>query len=504
MILKKYKTEFTMALIAVCVLSFMVFFNNINRHIRIKEMKIYLQESNRKDNNLDHIGLVMKYRLHKRLYEEKISQDSADMIEVRVNSILSEKPIDSSISLARYRYVAVPSLYIINFFRNIIGKDPIRDIEENKSYLNLEIAYYYERNKCYDKALQIYNTALEEESYDRSNIAAILLHQGFCHAVIGNYKEAKEKYNAVIKDYGDEDVAMTAVILLRFLEGFRSEILRITKGEKDSVVKGEKLYKLIAYKESLGVLERIEEDVDPSEKSRVKLFKARCMEELAEKEKAVNIYQEIIAEDRDSEYAKLANRRIFVTGMLAYNGSGLKELAVKNNEFLKDDVFTKLADEAADISRDEDDKGKLKKNEYFKDSLNIMVEEMPVLDEKKVKRFDMSAAKAEEKPAVIAKTEKKPEREVVKTPEKEQVKEAVKITEKKPEKTPGKEPEKMLIAPDKKPEKKKSVRTTIETLDGSSFVGTIVDEDDTTLTIKTMLGRIKIEKSRIDKQEDME
>ncbi len=460
MILKAYKMEFMLTLVTVGVLSCVVLLNDINRHIRIKEMKIYLQKSNTEDNSLDHIGLVMKYRLHKRIYENQISQGNADVIELRVNSILSEKAIEQKISLDQYHYLAMPSLYIINFFRFIIGKNPIRDMEEDKSYLFLEIAYYYERNKCYEKSLEIYDIALNEESYDRNNTAAIFLHQGFCHSILGNYKEAKERYSTVIKDYSDEDVAITAIILLRYLEGFRSEIVRIVKEEKNSIVKGEKLYKLIAYKESLEVLKKVEKEADPSEKSRIKFFKAKCLEELAEKEKAMNIYQEIILEDRKSEYAKLANRRIFITGSLAHNGSNLKELAIQNNKFLKDKIFSKLVDEAAKISQAEDDKGKLRKNKYFQESLNLVEEERPVLDEKKVKHYDMSAIKIEEKP--------KEKREI-----------------------------------EKRPGKKKLDRVTIETIDGNVFIGSIEKESDGAVTIRTAVGRVNIEKNRIKKRENL-
>jgi hypothetical protein len=49
----------------------------------MREVKLFLQRSNRSDNSIDHIGLVMKYRLHKDLYENRISNDDLNIAEVK-------------------------------------------------------------------------------------------------------------------------------------------------------------------------------------------------------------------------------------------------------------------------------------------------------------------------------------------------------------------------------------------------------------------------------------
>lgn len=450
-----YKNEILLTLLTLGVVSLMILFNDINKEVRIKELKIFLQKSEREDNSLDHIGLVMKYRINKRLYEEQMSQEKADMIELRVSSLLSDTMQKKRVPLEQYEILAVPAIYTINFFRSIIGKEPIKDIKDSKSNVFLEIAYYYERNKYYEEALQIYNRALSEGNIDRTTTAGILLHRGFCHSIIGNFKEAKEDYNRIIKEFSDEKVSITAVILLKYLEGFRTEAVRVIKDEKDSIVKGEKLYKLIAYKESLRVLEKVEKDADPEEISRIRLVKARCFEELAEKEKAVNTYQKIIKEDRNSEYAKMANRRVFIIGSIAENGEKLKKMAVMNNEIIRDEGFDKMIDQ---VERLEKTKPELKEAEaepFLKEEIKILEERPPVIDETKIETL-----------------------------------EAIKPGEKKKDK-------------EKKKQKRELVRQKIYTADGNVFVGAITNETGEAVYLKTMIGPVKIEKKKIAKRENL-
>ncbi|MDY6935475.1 MAG: hypothetical protein SVZ03_14775 [Spirochaetota bacterium] len=459
--IKTYKIETLLTGITISIVILMVFFNDINKHIRIKELKIFLQRSNREDNNLDHIGLVMKYRLQKRLYEDQITQTDVNMTEMRVNAILSEETIDKRISLPKYKILSIPAVSVINFFRSLIRKSPIRDLEEDKSNLYLDISYYYERNKYYTKALELYEKALGEGGLKRTKIAGIFLHQGFCHSILGNYKEAREKYITIIKEYGEESIAVTAAILLRYLDGFRSEVERVLNSESDSLGKGEKLYKLIAYKESIDVLKKIEKGGSASERSRVQFFKGRCLEELAQKEEAVETYQKIIMGDYKSRYAKLANSRIYIIGSLVHNGSKIKQLAVKNNELIKDVSFTKAVSDTSEIYKSTGIENSLTQSTVFKDSFMEIDKNFSSIDDEKLKSYDNAIKKIDEK-----------------------------IEEEKKRKLIGKI-------------KRKPVKIKVYTDDGNVFVGRVVKETRDYMRLKTIIGGVKINKNKIIKREKL-
>ena len=377
---RSYKTEFILFLITVGIISLMLLLNDINQHIRIKEVRIYMQKSNREENNIDHMGLVMKYRTQKRLYEDQIRQEDADLIEMRAHSILAETTASRSVTMDRYRFLSGPSIFMINLFRLIISKGPIRYLTDDPVNICLGVAYYYERNNSFDGALRLYARALNEERYNTAAIAGILLHQGYCQAVMGNYQVARRKYLTVIREYEYAPAAATAVILLRYLEGFRIEIDRVLKKEKDSMEKANKLLTLIAYRDALDVLRRIEKKAAPPDRPGIGYIKGRCLEGLSEKEKAIDTYQDVVTSSPGSPYAALANRRIYLSGAMASNGAKVKNLASDNNRSLGDPVFRKLTDQEKKLHGAEGDND----NALFLRELALEENHDPVLDLDKV------------------------------------------------------------------------------------------------------------------------
>lgn len=454
MISGKYRTEISLTVITALIVAVTVLFNDINIQIRIKEIRVFLQRSNRDDNSLDHIGLVMKYRLHKAMYDNRISDEDTSIIEARINSILSGQEDEGTVLPGRYRYMSVPVLFTINLIRSVIGMPQIKDMKEDEVNLNLEVAYYYERNKDYKRAIALYNRILDEPVTGRSLKASVLLHQGFCYSIIGEYEKARSKYLTVIKDYGDISTAVTAAVMLRYLEGFRTEIEKVLKTEKDSSAKGDRLYKLIAYTESYEVLKRIENTSSPSEKEKIKFYKGRTLEEMGQSGKAVEIYQQIILDDPGSDYAVSANRRIFLVGSVNFEGQKIRKLAVENNKLINDDTLVKMAEE--DLK--------------FRDSGNDKANQQDVhksFADKIVKGNSDAAVEAGLVDRMIKRVEEK-------------------INEKK-----------NTVS---KSSSAAGGRVKIFTKDGNIFIGTVVKETADEIVINSSLGSIKINKSGISRR----
>jgi tetratricopeptide (TPR) repeat protein len=457
MISGRYITELTLIIITAVMVGLTVLFNDINIQIRIKELRLFLQRSNREDNSIDHIGLVMKYRLHKAMYENRISNEDTSIIETRISSILSGREEESRVLPGRYRYMSVPVLFSINVIRYVIGMPLIRDLEEDELNLNLEVAYYYERNKDYKKAITLYNRILLEPVSGRPLKASVLLHQGFCYSIIGEFDKAKSKYLTVIKDYGDINTAVTAAVMLRYLEGFRTEIEKVLKTEKDSSAKGEKLYKLIAYTESYEVLKRIENTSTALEKDKIKFYKGRTLEELGEAGKAVEIYQQIIMDDPKSDYAATANRRIYLVGSVNLEGEKIRKLAVENNKLINDSTLVKMTEEDSKFRKKENEQAGAAEGAAVKDPFS-----------EKIGRIDVnSAIQSGSIDRMIKKVEEK-------------VNQKKNVSEKAPV--------------------RKDVRVKIFTMDGNIFTGILVKETPEEITISSSLGNIKISKSKISRR----
>ena len=453
MIFGKFQTEISLVSITAVIVIVAVMFNDINIQIRVKEIGKFLQRSSRDDNSIDHMGLVMKYRLHREMYENRISDEDTGIIEARINSILSGRGEQSEALPEKYSLVSIPVIYFINIIRRIIGMPIMEELKEEELGVNLEVAYYYERNKDYKKAIDLYDRILDAPVSGRPLKAGVLLHQGFCYSILGDYEKAKMKYLSVIKDYGDMSTAVTAAVMLRYLEGFSTEIERVLATEKDSTEKGEKLYKLIAYKESYEVLKRIEGAAPPSEKKKIQFFKGRTLEEIGEAGRALEIYQQIIMDDPGSEYASSANRRIYLVGLVNHEGEKIKKLAVKNNKLIKDETLVKMVGvDSRFRTKNDGAKGDLTGSDDFSGG-----------------KIGDSASAVEG--AVIERMIKQ-------------------VEEKLSEKKSG--PVKSSPHPE--------VKLKIYTNDGNIFNGILVRENSEEVVIKSSLGIITIRKSRISRR----
>ena len=203
--------------------------NNIYLNIRISELNIYLQKSDHQESRVDHIQLIMKYNVSKKRYNKKITQDKADIIEHKIDSITSEKTSYDTVLYNHYKIFTIPALFIININRFLIGKEPIQDLRTENTLSYLEIAYFYERNNFYKKALVNYKKALECNLSNKSIKGSIMLHQGFCHALLGNSEKAKILYHKIIKEFSSRQIAITATVLLNYLKGFNNELEKNSK-----------------------------------------------------------------------------------------------------------------------------------------------------------------------------------------------------------------------------------------------------------------------------------
>ncbi|MBN2159177.1 MAG: tetratricopeptide repeat protein [Spirochaetes bacterium] len=452
---RSYKTEAALSLVTLGIISLMLLLNDVNQYVRIREIRSYIQKSNREENNISHMGLVMKYQAQKRVYENQIRQDDADLIEMRANSILAEASPAGRVTMSPYLILSGPSVFMINMFRAITQKGPIRFLADDPVNVYLGVAYYYERNNAFAGALRIYERALKEEKYDTSAIAGILLHQGYCHAITGSYQVARDKYLSVIREYENAPAAATALILLRFLDGFRAEVDRIIQKDKDSLEKADKLFTLLAYREALDVIGRIEKKTSPAEAQRLMYIRGRSLEGLSEKEKAIDTYQEAISRNPASPYAALANRRIYLAGAAATNGAKVMQLAEYNNRLIGDPVFKKMTEQERKLRGD----GGEEENPVFRRELAREEKLHPVLDIGKVQALS--------RPGRLVKT-KKTGAEM--EPEGEQ-------------------------AP--------AVIFRVETVEGNVFIGAVQSDTGEKIILKTTLGTVTIPKEKIVSKKKM-
>lgn len=255
---KKQIYPFFLVLITVSIFVSMFILNDVVRYIRILELRSFISDINRSVAQVDYLNMITKFKLHKDLFKDKIREGDLDKEEMKVNLLISSFEDQKEISFEKYQSVTPLILGLINAMRGIFRKPPIKLSFEKSQDDQIAVAYYYERNKKYGKALAVYKTLLEANSAENEKNPVIILHQGFCYAVQGDYENAKAKFLKIITGYNNEDVSITAAILLGYLEEFRKEVEKIKLSDENSIQKSEKLFKLIAYNEALDILDEIE------------------------------------------------------------------------------------------------------------------------------------------------------------------------------------------------------------------------------------------------------
>jgi len=341
--LKDKSFKIFMVFIPMLIAGYLFFVNKIVISIRLNELKTYLQETDKNEGGIDHIALIATYEIHKKIYEERISQDDADTAENKISSLslpIRHAPEESGdISSA----IKLPALYIINFNRKVLGKPPVNFHRSNDSEFKvLDEAYYYERNFMFKHAIARYDKALESRNFSSSYRSSILLRQGYCYALTEDHNMAMKNYNTIIKDYSQESSAITASILIRYLEGFSLARERVLTGESDPVLKSRKLVSLLAYKQALKIIEDFENKASQSELPSIQYFKARCYSGLGEPQKAVENYLKVITSAPASPYAKYSNRKIYMIGKSAGGDNKIVELSKNINSRLNDPVLTEF------------------------------------------------------------------------------------------------------------------------------------------------------------------
>ncbi len=341
----KYSGETLLGLFVVLSLVFMVLLNNESIKLRLMEIKNILSEPEKTSGTIDHAGLIVQYRFRMDLYKNKIDSFSAGIIEMRANSMFADDSDSGYIS----DDVSPVLSFTVDIIKMMLGRPSLIKNYIREDNFALRSAYYFERNGLYDKALIKYEEALKSGKINRIGIGGIKLHRGFCLSMSGETERARAEYSEVIKLYPEDVISITASVLLGYLDEFTKEAA-IVKGMPDSLEKGEKFFYLTAFRDSIAVIDTIKKQGRLKSMDGANFFKARCLESMGNPAEALIYYQDLIQKNPGSEFAKLANRRIFIISTRIGTDNASKDLAEKNNSLIRDENFVRLVREGAVLS----------------------------------------------------------------------------------------------------------------------------------------------------------
>ena len=331
------------------VVVYLYMINQMVISIRLNELKIYLQEFDKSEGSVDHIALIATYEINKKIYEERISQDKADEIEQKINSLSLTVNSDEEMTSDKFHIFFYPALGLININRLILGKSPVKSLHASgDQFKDLDAAYYFEKNFLFKQAIAQYDKALLNKNLSSTLKSSILLRQGYCYALDGADDRAMNNYNIIIKDYSYESSAITASILAQYLEGFSQARNMILNGKSDPVLKSQKLVNLLAYEQALKIINAAELKSGSKDLPRILYYKARCYSGLGQPEKAVENYLKVITSTPDSPYAKFSNRKLFMIGTSIGGDNAILETSKLLNTRFDDPVLSRMIEDKKD------------------------------------------------------------------------------------------------------------------------------------------------------------
>ena len=323
-------------ILVLLILSAVVMFNRSVVSVHLNELSCAVDELNKKQRGFNTMDVLFKYEINRRLYSGVITEAEYDREELKTISILMQQN-DSVRRLSGFDYVSIP---VINGLRFLLGKPPIlftKKQEENNAALSL--AFYHENNRRFRNAQNIY-----ESFEDKIKQSSVLLHEGYCLALLGEYDNAVEKLTRIINENRNQEIAATAAVLLMYITDFKQKAdLLLNNGKGDDIETVVKLVQLNSFHNAQAMLDRLEvAEVDEEIKAKIAYYRGRLLEENGEKSKAIEIYQEMILEYYRYEIAKNANRRILVMAANHSNRAEINALAIENNKLLKDEGFDNI------------------------------------------------------------------------------------------------------------------------------------------------------------------
>lgn len=285
--------------------------------VRLRELGENLETTADKTAALRSLGLIARFQL---IRSRMKNGESMALLrrEARSGYAMND-------SLAKNQKQDMPFAYevglrIINFVNIIAGGRPLSATQKSRADYLREDAYLSELQRDFPRAIAYYDQLLSElHGRDADAESFARLHRGFCHALLSQKAKAVEDLSSVVKANQRGEYRFTAEVLLAYLEDFSAQAEKIA-AMPDSIKKGKAYYDIGAYLSAIRVMEAL-----PTAKkdAQANFVLARSYEEIGKSEKALANYRRLIEKNSSSQYAKLANRRIYAMGAIYSGGTEL-------------------------------------------------------------------------------------------------------------------------------------------------------------------------------------
>ncbi|MEO6097014.1 MAG: AgmX/PglI C-terminal domain-containing protein [Fibrobacteria bacterium] len=325
------------AILIVVLILFSLYTNDAIIQYRMDEYNRAMETLSQSSNSSHALNMLARFELIRQRQSQPEEDETA--LELKMQTLASGKLL-----LVEDRQAGLKSRIIgaaIGAVGFILGKKKAKLAMPNLVQRDLEAAYYFERSRKYDKAIEIYTKGLAGSKLSPEIRATLLLHRGFCASLTGEYAKAKADFSRTEALVPETEEARVAVKLRALTQGLEDQV-RLARDSKQAPFQtGRQLFLLANYAEAAKSLQKVIAGAtsDSGERIQSRYLYARSQEELGQDSDAVLTYRSVIQSAPNSEEAKKSNRRLYVLGKYYSNDEDLAKSALKKIETYQDFKF---------------------------------------------------------------------------------------------------------------------------------------------------------------------
>lgn len=324
-------------LLIVALIVFSLYTNEAIIQYRMDEYNRAMETLSQTSNSSHALNMLARFELIKQRQNQPEEDETA--LELKMQSLASGKLLvtENRTPTLKSRVIGA-AIGAVGF---ILGKKRSKAEVPNLVQQDLEAAYFFERSRKYDKAIEIYTKGLAGEKLSPEVTATLILHRGFCASLTGEYRKAKEDFSKVLSLVPETEEAHVALKLREITQGLEDQVRLAKESKQAPFAAGRQLFLLANYAEAAKSLRKVisSPTSDSSERIRSRYLYARSQEELGQDSDAVLTYRTVIQSAPNSEEAKKSNRRLYVLGKFYSNDEDLAKSALKKIEQYQDFKF---------------------------------------------------------------------------------------------------------------------------------------------------------------------
>ena len=351
------------------LLAMTLYFNLGLIDIRMGEMNYLIGKVAAQQDVPMSLGIVAKYELIKNrmLYGEQNPESYA--LEAKIQALTSGDQYNKQESGWKMRIYKMPIRFVVNAIRLSIGKPVISLKEDDKIFNVLEIGYFWERNRKYQDAINVYNQILDKQSVAPDIQSAVMIHKAFCHSMLSEYDVSKHIFERVISMFPNTEAGILSWKLLDFIVSMEKQRSLLEKKSMTYFEKAKQFYMVMDYRNSVKYFSMfLQENTNSPLKQEALFYKGRSHEELGEGEEAIMTYQHIIRDDTTRQWAKQANRLMLMIGEFYDQKKQISDEAKKQLAAYKDQNFINDIQQYADMVSESSLRKELMKDSDLKEA----------------------------------------------------------------------------------------------------------------------------------------